>query len=88
VARIGGDEFTVLLPDLQTRDSAAGVARLIIDALTRPFQVGEVICRIGVSVGISRYPQDGEESDRLISCADTAMYRVKNAGRNGFAFWQ
>ena len=43
---------------------------------------------IGVSIGISCYPQDGEEPDRIISCADAAMYRVKNAGRNGFVFWQ
>jgi len=85
VARIGGDEFTVL-PDLQTRESAAALARLIIESLTQPFQFGEVECRIGVSIGISFYPQDGEESDRLISCADGAMYRVKNSGRNNFAF--
>lgn len=88
VARIGGDEFTVLLPDLLTRDTAAGVARLIIDALTRPFELGDVTCTIGVSIGISFYPADGEDSDRIISCADAAMYRVKNAGRNNFAFWR
>jgi diguanylate cyclase (GGDEF)-like protein/PAS domain S-box-containing protein len=88
VARIGGDEFTVLLSDLQSRDTAASIARLIIESLTRPFQFGEVTCGIGVSIGIALYPQDGEESDRLISCADAAMYRVKNAGRNNFAFCQ
>ena len=88
VARIGGDEFTVLLPDLQGQDTAAGIALLVIEALTRPFQLGEVSCTIGVSIGIAFYPQDGEESDRIISCADAAMYRVKNAGRNNFAFWQ
>ena len=88
VARIGGDEFTVLLPDLHTRDTAAGVARLIIEALGRPFRIGDVTCHIGVSIGISFYPQDGDDSERIISCADSAMYRVKNAGRNAFAFWQ
>ena len=88
VARIGGDEFTVLLPDLLTADTAAGVARLIIDALCRPFRIGEVDCSIGVSIGISFYPRDGEETERIISCADAAMYRVKNTGRNNFAFWQ
>jgi len=88
VARIGGDEFTVLLPDLQSRDTAASLAQLIIEALIRPFQFDGVSCGIGVSIGISFYPTDGEESDRLISCADAAMYRVKNTGRNSFAFWQ
>ena len=86
VARIGGDEFTVLLPDLRDREAAAGVARLIIDALTRPFCFEDVSCSIGVSIGISFYPLNGEDSDLLISCADTAMYRVKNAGKNAFAF--
>jgi diguanylate cyclase (GGDEF)-like protein len=87
VARIGGDEFTVLLPDLFTRDTAADIARLIIDDLTRPFQLGEVTCAIGVSIGISFYPEDCEDSERLLSCADAAMYRVKNTGKNNFAFW-
>lgn len=87
VARIGGDEFTVLLPELHDREAAAGIARLIIEALSRPFHLMDVVCSIGVSIGISYYPQDGEESERLISCADAAMYRVKNGGKNAFAFW-
>jgi diguanylate cyclase (GGDEF)-like protein/PAS domain S-box-containing protein len=86
VARIGGDEFTVLLPDLQERDAAAVVARQIIDALAQPFQFDEVSCSIGVSIGISFYPEHGEDSELLISRADSAMYRVKNIGKNGFAF--
>lgn len=87
VARIGGDEFTVLLSDLQDRDTTASIARLIIDAITRPFTLNGVTCCIGVSIGISFYPGDGEEPDRLLSCADAAMYRVKNLGKNSFSFW-
>ncbi|MDR3672556.1 MAG: diguanylate cyclase [Holophaga sp.] len=87
VARMGGDEFTVLLPELQSRETAGELARLIIDALTQPFSLGEVTCHIGVSIGISFYPKDSEEPERLISYADAAMYRVKNAGKNGFVFW-
>jgi diguanylate cyclase (GGDEF)-like protein len=87
VARIGGDEFTVLLPDLQARDTAGDIARLIIEALTRPFQLDGLTCSIGVSIGICFYPQDCEDFERLISCADAAMYRVKNSGKNSFAFW-
>ena len=87
VARIGGDEFTVLLADLEDRDTAASLARLIIDAITRPFRLKGVTCEISVSIGISFYPGDGEEPDRLISCADAAMYRIKNLGKNAFCFW-
>jgi len=87
VARIGGDEFTVLLADLQDRDTAASIARLIIDSVTRPFSLKGVTCSVGVSIGVSIYPRDGEEPDRLLSCADAAMYRVKNTGKNNFSFW-
>jgi diguanylate cyclase (GGDEF)-like protein/PAS domain S-box-containing protein len=87
VARMGGDEFTVLLPDLQSRETAAELARLIVEDLTRPFPLGEVTCSIGVSIGISFYPRDSEDPERLISNADAAMYRVKNTGKNGFVFW-
>jgi diguanylate cyclase (GGDEF)-like protein/PAS domain S-box-containing protein len=87
VARIGGDEFTVLLPGLHTQDTAADIARLIIEALSRPFQLDHLTCTIGVSIGISFYPRDSEEGERLISYADAAMYKVKNTGKNNFAFW-
>jgi diguanylate cyclase (GGDEF)-like protein/PAS domain S-box-containing protein len=87
VARIGGDEFTVLLTDLQDPEAAGSIARLVIEAITQPFILEGVVCTIGVSIGISFFPRDGEEPDRLLSCADAAMYRVKNLGKNGFAFW-
>jgi len=87
VARIGGDEFTVLLPDLQEREAASGIAGSIIESLGQPFNCGDGSCRIGVSIGISFYPADGEDSEQIISNADKAMYRVKNGGRNAFGFW-
>jgi len=87
VARMGGDEFAVLLPDLQLREPAGDLARSIIDALARPFQLGPITCVIGVSIGISSYPRDSEDPEQLLSHADAAMYRVKNDGKNGFAFW-
>jgi len=88
VARIGGDEFTILLPDLQGREAAAGIAGSIIEALSQTFQCGDSACRIGVSIGVSFYPQDAEDSDQLLSRADKAMYRVKQGGRNNFGFWE
>jgi diguanylate cyclase (GGDEF)-like protein/PAS domain S-box-containing protein len=87
VARMGGDEFTVLLPDLQGREAAAVIASSIIETLTQPFRCREVSVGVGVSIGISFYPQDGEDLDQVLSRADTAMYHVKNCGRNAFRFW-
>ena len=87
VARLGGDEFALLLPELNVREDAANLARSIIEALSRPFQIQDVSCSIGVSIGISFFPQDGEDNDLFISHADAAMYQVKKAGKNAFAFW-
>jgi diguanylate cyclase (GGDEF)-like protein/PAS domain S-box-containing protein len=87
VARMGGDEFTILLPDLQGREAASVIASSILETLTQPFRWGDVTCQIGASIGISFFPHDGEEVDQIISRADHAMYQVKNNGRNAFAFW-
>ncbi|MDD5113584.1 MAG: EAL domain-containing protein [Methylobacter sp.] len=88
VARLGGDEFTVLLEDLAHEDDAARVAEAIIDDLSEPWQlpdVGEV--RIGVSIGISLYPQHGDSPEMLLQQADTALYHSKAAGRNRFSYF-
>jgi diguanylate cyclase (GGDEF)-like protein/PAS domain S-box-containing protein len=82
LARIGGDEFTVLLGDLENRQAADKVAREIIDSLTRPYAVGGLECRIGVSIGVSFFPQDGESVEELLKQADAAMYRAKDQGGN------
>ncbi len=88
VARIGGDEFMVILADLQDRDTAASIARLITEAVIQPMDLDGVTAAIGVSIGISFYPQDADDPDRVVACADAAMYRVKNHRKNGFAFWE
>jgi len=88
VARLGGDEFTVLLEDLAHEDDAARVAEAIIEDLSEPWQlpdVGEV--RIGVSIGISLYPQHGDNPEILLQQADTALYHSKAAGRNRFSYF-
>jgi diguanylate cyclase (GGDEF)-like protein/PAS domain S-box-containing protein len=87
VARMGGDEFTVLLPDLPGREAAERIANLIIEFIARPFIHEGVTSTVGVSIGISFYPQDGEDPDDLLLRADAAMYRVKHDGKNGFSFW-
>jgi diguanylate cyclase (GGDEF)-like protein len=83
VARQGGDEFTVLLPDLAKVDDALGVARKLLTELEKPFPIGSHDFRATASVGIAIYPRDGVSADQLMQNADIAMYQVKAHGRNG-----
>ena len=87
VARMGGDEFTVLLMDPAGAEAAQRVARLILELLARPFVYQGITSTIGVSIGISFYPQDGDDPDQLLLRADAAMYQVKNGSKNQFRFW-
>ena len=82
VARVGGDEFTVILPAITGREEAETVARKIIAALAVPFQLGsrKQSVDIGISIGIAVYPADARDADALVRAADTAMYRAKQAG--------
>jgi diguanylate cyclase (GGDEF)-like protein len=83
VARQGGDEFTVLLPDLARVDDALGVAQKLLTELDRPFLVGSHDFHATASVGIAMYPRDGLNAEQLMQNADIAMYQVKASGRNG-----
>ncbi|MBK1678926.1 EAL domain-containing protein [Rhodocyclus tenuis] len=87
LSRLGGDEFTILLPDLAHAYDAAGVAEKIIEALQEPFKLGGQDFRATVSIGIAVYPRDGDSVEMLISNADLAMYEVKNRGKNGFSYY-
>jgi diguanylate cyclase (GGDEF)-like protein/PAS domain S-box-containing protein len=82
VARIGGDEFTVILPEIARREEAETVATKIIAALAAPFQLGshKQSVNIGTSIGIALYPADARDADALVTAADAAMYRAKQAG--------
>ncbi|MDE3010618.1 MAG: EAL domain-containing protein [Pseudomonadota bacterium] len=88
VARLGGDEFVVLLPGVHSASDAAAAANKVLAALLAPFQVGEHLLRAGTSLGISLFPGDGETSEELLLHADTAMYRAKSEGRNGYHFYR
>ncbi|MGQ0508973.1 MAG: diguanylate cyclase domain-containing protein [Betaproteobacteria bacterium] len=81
VARIGGDEFAVILADVARRDDAEAVARKIAAAIAAPFQLDDRRRRveIGTSVGIAVYPADAQDADALVKFADRAMYRAKEA---------
>jgi diguanylate cyclase (GGDEF)-like protein/PAS domain S-box-containing protein len=89
VARVGGDEFAVILPDLAGRDEAQTVARKIIVALAPPFALGTQGQRaaIGASIGIALYPADGQDADTLVNAADAAMYAAKQGG-DGLRFYE
>ncbi|MES2259704.1 MAG: EAL domain-containing protein [Pseudomonadota bacterium] len=82
LARLGGDEFTILIPDLERVDNALAVAQRVKDAMRRPFLLDGHEIFVTASIGISLYPQDGEDCNSLLKFADTAMYHAKNCGKN------
>jgi len=87
VARLGGDEFTVILEDIRDIQSIAQVAKKIIDSLAGMMRIGEHDVYVTASVGISVYPEDGQDVQTLLMNADTAMYRAKEQGKNTFRFF-
>jgi diguanylate cyclase (GGDEF)-like protein/PAS domain S-box-containing protein len=84
VARLGGDEFTLLLPSLSVAEDAAVVAQKILDAVRYPFHVEGRELFVTTSIGISLYPDDGQDAEALIKNADTAMYQAKEQGRDNY----
>lgn len=84
VARIGGDEFVVMLPGIEHERDAAVVAGKILDALNQPFSVSGHEISISCSIGIAVYPEHGEEEKLLLLNADIAMYHAKRDGRNDY----
>ena len=87
IGRLGGDEFQVLIPDLDDRGELGQVAKKIIAMLSQPYSVQEGRCVIGCSVGIAIAPYDGVERDELTRAADLALYASKNGGRGQFRFY-
>lgn len=87
VARSGGDEFLVVLPDLNDPTHASRVAEKLIAAVSEPFEIRGHELHVGASVGISVYPKDGSDAETLLKYGDTAMYRAKDSGRNGYRFF-
>src|SRR5213076_3007054 len=84
VARHGGDEFTVMLPDLHQPEDAAQVAEKILERVAEPVIAGATAIEVSVSIGIAVFPFDGNDIDTLLRNADDAMYRAKQAGRNTY----
>jgi diguanylate cyclase (GGDEF)-like protein len=87
VSREGGDEFVIILPDLEMPESARVVADKILRELTRPVEIGGHEIHVTPSIGISHYPNDATDVNQLLKHADNAMYQAKDAGRNTVRFF-
>lgn len=87
VARMGGDEFTVILPAIANERRAALVAGKILEELNRPFDILGHLVEISGSIGIVLFPQNGKDLTTLLKNADIAMYHIKESGRNDFCFY-
>ncbi|MGD8497308.1 MAG: EAL domain-containing protein [Chromatiales bacterium] len=87
LARIGGDEFLLLLPQVRSRLEVETVARKIIEALKSPFVIDGYEFFVGCSIGITVFPDDGTTRDALIKNADIAMYHVKGSGKGSYQFY-
>jgi len=88
VARVGGDEFIVAVNDVNDIGHLVGIANKLIELVGEPVNINDHICRVGVSIGISIYPQDGDDIDSLVRCADQAMYKIKSSGKNSHSFYK
>ena len=88
VSRLGGDEFVVLLAQVEHAEDAAHSARKILRALAAPHIIDNKSLDINVSIGVSTYPDDGEDAEGLINRADNAMYEAKEHGRNNCRFFR
>jgi len=86
VARIGGDEFTILLPSIDSAIEAGTVAEKIILAIQQPFVIGDDEMRVTTSIGVAMYPLDGEDPETLLANADGTMYHVKESGGAAYQF--
>ena len=87
-ARIGGDEFVILLPTIETKPNARKVGEKILHALNQPFELAGHTLKISSSIGIAVYPEHGRNEKLLIKSADIAMYHAKQAGRNNVKIYQ
>ncbi|MBI3774111.1 MAG: EAL domain-containing protein [Gammaproteobacteria bacterium] len=87
VVRLGGDEFVLLIENMRGSQDVATVAQKVLDSIQAPLRIGGREVQLGGSLGIAVYPSDGYDADQLMTNADTAMYRVKEGGRNRYEFY-
>ena len=87
IGRLGGDEFQIILPDIDDRGKLGEIAAKVIQIVSQPYPIGDKRAIIGASVGIAVAPYDGVEKDDLIHSSDLALYSAKNGGRGQFRFY-
>lgn len=88
LARFGGDEFIVLLPEVSREEDAGNIAGKILKAFKKPFSCADQEIFVTTSIGIAQYPEDGQDMETLIRHADRALYHSKDLGRNAFTFFK
>ncbi|CAA6603459.1 PAC domain protein [Rhodospirillaceae bacterium LM-1] len=88
VARLAGDEFTLILSGVIKSQDARIVAEKVVETLSKPFKLKECEASVSASVGIALYPDDATDSDKLLIAADAAMYAIKQKGKNGYGFYK
>src|ERR1700722_366896 len=86
--RVGGDEFSVLIPNIASLDDPTALARRIVAAVSDPFLIGHISATVGVGIGIAIAPSDGTDSELLVQRADRALYRAKAEGRSCIRFFE
>jgi len=87
VARMGGDEFVVLIENGENLTDISACARRLVEQLSAPYRLGQKECHVTLSIGISVFPSDGNDSQALLKAADVAMYRAKQMGRNNYQYY-
>ena len=87
IGRFGGDEFAILLDDINSDSHISLLAEKLLDTLKKPFKINKHELFVTASIGISIFPNDGEDSDTLLRNADVAMYRAKDLGKNNYQFY-
>ncbi|MEW6736849.1 MAG: diguanylate cyclase [Acidobacteriota bacterium] len=87
VARVGGDEFTVIVANISNANDSVKIAQKILDVLSQPFMIEGHKLQISASIGISLYPANGQDIDELVRNADIAMYHAKKQGGNNYQFY-
>jgi diguanylate cyclase (GGDEF)-like protein len=84
IARMGGDEFLLLLPEIARKNDITTIAQKILGAVRKPFAINHHEIMITTSIGVAIFPDDGNDAEALLKSADIAMYRAKERGRNNF----
>ena len=87
LARVGGDEFTLISPNIKSPSSARQLAERILNELNSPYLINNRLITATVSIGISIFPNDGRNTEKLLIKADLAMYKAKNSGKNTYQFY-